>query len=51
VIGYLFKEKNVKYPICIDGQRACPSEDCGGVNGYNRLLKTLSDPEDEEHEV
>jgi len=49
--GYLFKEKNVKYPICMDGERACPPEDCGGVNGYIRLLKTLSDPEDADYEA
>jgi hypothetical protein len=49
--GYLFKEKNIKYPICIAGERACPPEDCGGTNGYTELLKTLSDPEDEDNEA
>ncbi len=38
------------YPVCTDGQRACPPEDCGGVWGYARLLEVLQDPEDEEHE-
>lgn len=37
------------YPKCIDGERACPPEDCGGVPGYQRLLEVLSDPEDEDH--
>jgi hypothetical protein len=49
--GYMFKEKNIKYPICIAGERACPPEDCGGVGGYLELLKTLSDPEDEDYEA
>lgn len=25
-------------PWCLDGQRACPPEDCGGVRGYQGLL-------------
>ena len=34
---------------CIAGARACPSEDCGGVPGYYRVLEVLADPHDEEH--
>ena len=26
-----------KYPLCLDGKRACPPEDCGGVWGYADL--------------
>ena len=36
--------------ICLDGDRACPPEDCGGPHGYARLLEALADPDDEEHE-
>jgi len=34
---------------CIDGKRACPPEDCGGVPGYENFLEAIHDPEHEEH--
>jgi len=48
--GYMFRDRDMKYPICIDGERACPPEDCGGVDGYYNVLRTLADPEDDDHE-
>jgi hypothetical protein len=33
---------------CLDGARACPPEDCGGVVGYQHLLEILFDPTHEE---
>ena len=33
---------------CLDGARACPPEDCGGIGGYARLLEILFDPAHEE---
>ncbi len=38
-----------KYPKCIDGQMACPPEDCGGIGGYYDLLSVLSNPKNEEY--
>jgi hypothetical protein len=38
-----------KYPCCIEGQRACPPEDCGGSRGYERFLKAWSNPKHAEH--
>jgi hypothetical protein len=35
---------------CIDGARACPPEDCGGVWGYEDMLQVLKDPKHEDHE-
>lgn len=46
--GYMFRDRKIDYPICIDGERACPPEDCGGVSGYYNVLKTLSNPHDED---
>lgn len=40
-----------KYPVCLDGARSCPPEDCGGPGGYADLLKTLANPNDPEHET
>jgi hypothetical protein len=35
--------------LCLDGARACPPEDCGGVWGYANLLKILKKPRHPEH--
>lgn len=40
---------STQYPICVDGARACPPEDCGGVHGYKELLAILRDPGHEEY--
>ena len=34
---------------CLDGARACPPEDCGGVPGYEDLLKILKNRKHPEH--
>lgn len=41
---------NIAYPICMDGQLACPPEDCGGIGGFYNLLDALKDPRHEQHE-
>ncbi|MFH1282418.1 MAG: plasmid pRiA4b ORF-3 family protein [bacterium] len=33
----LIREKGKDYPICIDGERACPPEDCGSIPGYEDI--------------
>ena len=47
--GILLKEPKMKYPKCIGGARACPPEDCGGVHGYEEMLKIVRSPSHEEH--
>jgi hypothetical protein len=42
-------EKGKKYPLCLEGERACPPEDIGGVGGYEHFLEVIADPQHEEH--
>ena len=37
--------------LCLDGARACPPEDCGGIWGYAELLKTLKNSKHPEHQA
>ena len=40
-----------RYPLALDGERACPPEDVGGVYGYEELLSALRDPGHPEHDT
>ena len=35
--------------LVLDGARACPPEDVGGIGGYEHLVDVLRDPANEEH--
>jgi hypothetical protein len=41
---------STEYVEILNGKRACPPEDCGGVPGYNQMLKAISDPTDPMYE-
>ena len=43
-------DRAMTVPACVDGRRACPTEDCGGTGGFERLLEILSDPSHPEHQ-
>ena len=48
--GCLPTIKGTGYPVCIEGERACPPEDVGGVGGYAEYLQVLVDVNDDRHE-
>ena len=50
VRGYPTLEKGQKYPLCLEGARACPPEDCGGPWGYTDFLDAIKNPHNEQHE-
>lgn len=37
-------------PGCVDGEGACPPEDCGGVSGYDEFREAIADPTHPEHD-
>jgi hypothetical protein len=39
-----------QYPACIQGERACPPEDVGGIGGYAYFLEAVQDPTHPEHD-
>ncbi|MCR2806256.1 plasmid pRiA4b ORF-3 family protein [Paenibacillus soyae] len=43
-------EQSDPVPVCLDGARACPPEDVGGVWGYQHLLEVLGTPDHPERE-
>ena len=47
--GSPLPEPGVEYPQCLEGARACPPEDVGGVGGYAQYLKAIADPSHEQH--
>src|SRR4030067_2149069 len=41
--------KTFRAPLLLDGERACPPDDCGGIGGYYDLLETLANPKSPDH--
>ena len=48
--GRMKAEPGKRCPLCVEGARACPPEDVGGVWGYANFLDALADPEHEQHD-
>jgi hypothetical protein len=48
--GLVRADPKVKYPLCLEGARACPPEDCGGIWGYPDFVEAIHNPDNERHE-
>jgi len=48
--GFPSSGPKAKSPLCLEGERACPPEDCGGPPGYGDYLAAIADSQDEQHE-
>ncbi|MFB9179235.1 plasmid pRiA4b ORF-3 family protein [Dactylosporangium sucinum] len=42
-------ELDIRYPMCVGGERACPPDDVGGPEGYRDFLAAYGDPTHPEH--
>lgn len=50
ILEKIFEDDDInQIPRCIGGERHCPPEDCGGISGYEDLLKIISNPKNEEY--
>ena len=47
--GFPPAEKGVRYPLCVEGERACPPEDVGGIYGYQDFVKAISNRRHKRH--
>jgi hypothetical protein len=42
------KEPGKKYPLCLEGNRACPPEDVGGIGGFYEFLEAIGNKKHED---
>ena len=47
--GCLQSVNGKRYPVCVEGERACPPEDVAGVWGYADFLEAIGDPRHEQY--
>ena len=43
-------QPGVAFPQCLEGERARPPEDVGGIGGYAEHLAAIADPSHERHQ-
>lgn len=42
------EKQSDKYPVCLEGKRACPPEDVGGIPGYENFVAIIKNPRHKE---
>lgn len=48
--GCLQKKSGKRYPLCLEGERACPPEDVGGIDGFRECLNVIANPNHKQHD-
>jgi hypothetical protein len=48
--GHPAIEPDQKYPRCLEGKRACPPDDVGGLWGFGEFVEAMADRKHPEHE-
>ena len=43
-------ERGIRYPHCLDGARACPPEDVGGVYSFAEFVEAMANPSHSQHD-
>lgn len=43
-------DEKAEYPVCTGGERDCPVEECGGLEGYYELLEIMKEPSHPEYD-
>lgn len=46
----LINHDRLESPMCVDGARHCPPEDCGGVTGYAELRRTIKNSRHQDYQ-
>ena len=47
--GFVPAKKGARYPLCLEGERACPPDDVGGTYGYREYVKAMANPRHKRH--
>jgi hypothetical protein len=48
--GVVQADPKTKYPLCVEGARACPPEDCGGIWSYPDFVEAIQNSDHERHD-
>src|SRR5262249_38281698 len=48
--GQVKPEEGKKYPLLVEGERACPPEDVGGVWGYQEFVEAIQNSDSDQHD-
>lgn len=49
--GCLPAASGADYPLCLEGERACPPEEIGGIWGFEEYLEAITDPLHDRHDA